>query len=137
MKRLAFIIFLIILVILLFGGYFWFYQVRYFTGRASVKSSIFSVDNSYVFVTPLQAKANGKEKIRIVVFLLDDRGLGVAGQRVELGFYEGLNVEIIQGVTDERGKAVFDVTSLKPGDYYIEIKAGGRKLKQKAHIKFI
>ncbi len=124
-------------ILLLFSGFYWFYSVRFLAGRANIKVSVFSPENSYVFTTPLQARADGKEKIRITVFLLDDRGLAVANQKVEIAFHENLSIEAIQPITDSTGKAIFDASTLKPGDYYLEVIAAGRTLPQKVHLRFI
>lgn len=136
-KKLVLIFAIILLSILFFSASFLFYIAYFSKGRANVKISVFSPENSYVFFTPLQAKADGKEKIRLTVFLLDDRGLGVANQKVELGIYPGLNIEPVQPITDQTGKAIFDISSQKPGEYYLEIKASGRTLLQKPKLKFL
>ena len=138
MSRKIFLFAAIFLIIfLLFSGFYWFYSVRFLTGRANIKVNVFSPENSYVFITPLQARADGKEKIRLTVFLLDDRGLGVANQKVEPGLHPNLKIDPIQPITDSSGKAVFEISSLKPGEYYLEIKASGRTLPQKVHLRFI
>ncbi len=136
-KRIFLFTTIFLLILLLFSGFYWFYSVRFMAGRSSLKVNVFSPENSYIFTTPLQAKADGKEKIRITVFLLDDRGLGVANQKVEITFHEGLNIEAVRPITDSTGKAIFDVSTLKPGDYYLEVKASGRTLPQKIHLRFI
>jgi len=129
--------FLIILLILLLSvSFFWIYEAKFFIGRASVSRTSFSVDNSYVFATPLRARANGQEKIRITVFVLNNQGLGVMGKRVVIGQSEALNVEMIQGLTDQLGKAVFDITSNKPGEYYLEVKVEDMTLPQKVRLSF-
>ncbi|MDO9027434.1 MAG: hypothetical protein Q7U68_01025, partial [Candidatus Roizmanbacteria bacterium] len=63
------IIFFIILLLAVIGfiGIFGLYEVKFFTGRASVSQASFSIDNSYIFSTPSQARANGQEKIRLTV----------------------------------------------------------------------
>ena len=132
------ILFVIILLLILVGFIvaFGLYEVRFFTSRATVISSSFSVDNSYVFTTPLQARANGQEKIRLTVFILNNQGLGVAGKKVFISPDPALNIEIIQGLSDDFGKAYFDISSEKTGEYYVEIKADDTALKQKAHLSF-
>ena len=40
-----------------------------------------STDNSYIFASPLRAKSNG-EQIRITVYILDDRGMGMSGNGI-------------------------------------------------------
>ncbi|MGB9707502.1 MAG: hypothetical protein ACPL1D_01985, partial [Microgenomates group bacterium] len=111
-KTLVFLSF-ILLILGLFSLVFWFYEVRFFVGRASVSQQSFSVENSYLFVAPLRAKANEKEKIRVTVFVLNNQGLGVAGKKVFIGRDQNLYIDEIQALTDNFGKAVFDIASSK------------------------
>lgn len=136
MKKFFFYLFLVSFVLLLFSLFFWLYEAKFFIGRASVTHQSFSVDNSYLFVTPLRAKANNQEKIRITVFVLNNQGLGVMGKKVFLGRDPNLNIDEIQALTDSFGKAVFDVASGKAGEYYLEVKVEDKVLPQKAHLSF-
>lgn len=136
MKKGVFYFLIIILVVILSLSFFWFYEARIFVGRASISRSSFSIENSYVFATPLKARANGQEKIRVTVFVLNDQGLGVMGKKVFLGQKEGLIVEVIQGLTDQLGKAIFDLTATKPGEYYLEVKVEETLLPQRVRISF-
>lgn len=135
MKKIIFFAALAFLFIFLFGGFFWFYEVHYATSRASVNRS-FSKENSYLFISPLRAKANGEEKIRISVFVLDGRGLGVPGKKVNLGSDPNLHVDTVQEMSDNFGKAVFDVAATKAGEYFIEVTVDGQKMAKKAHLSF-
>ena len=132
------IFFVIILLVVLIGFIvaFGLYEVKFFTSRASVISTSFSVDNSYIFTTPLQVRANGQEKIRLTVFILNNQGLGVTGKKVFVSPDPTLNIETIQGLSDDFGKAYFDISSGKTGEYYVEIKADDTALNQKAHLSF-
>jgi len=134
-KRLIFVT-LFLLLLLFFTSFFFLYEARFFVGRASVSQQSFSVENSYLFVTPLRARANGQEKIRLTVYILNNQGLGVMGKEVILRESPDLKVEAIQAVTDAFGKAFFDVASNKPGEYYLEVRVEGRILPQKAHLTF-
>ncbi len=125
-----------LVILLAFALFFGLYEVQFFTNRASIKRVSFSVDNSYVFITPLRAKANTQEKIRVTVFVLDDQGLGVLGKKVILGQNEALNVENIQALTDNFGKAYFDVSASKVGEYFLDVKVDDESLKQNAHLVF-
>jgi len=125
-----------LLVLISFSFFFGLYEVRFFKSRASVSQASFSVDNSYLFVSPLRAKANGQEKIRITVFVLNSQGLGVLGKEVFLSRDPSLSIDIVQGQTDNFGKAVFDVSSTKAGEYYLEVSVDGQRLPQKAHLSF-
>jgi len=134
-KNLLFLVFFLIILIF-FSGFFWLYEAKFLVGRASVSQASFSVDNSYVFLTPLRAKANNSEKIRITVFVLNNQGLGVLGKTVTLGQDPNLSVEGIQIQSDSYGKATFDVSSNLAGDYFLEVKVDGTTLPQKAHLSF-
>lgn len=127
---------IILLILILFSGFFWFYEVQYLPGRASVSQSSFSVENSYVFLSPLKAKANSQEKLRMTVFVLNSKGLGVMGKRVALENIGNLSVETIQGLSDDLGKAVFDISSTQPGEFYINVKVDGASLPQKTRLSF-
>ena len=107
-------------------------------GRAQTSRSQgkLSAENSYVFASPLSATANGKEKIRITVFLLDTEGLGVQEKRVYLGQTTALAIQEIQAITDSSGKALFDVSSTKKGEYLVEVGVEKSILPQRARITF-
>lgn len=132
------LIYFVILLIILFGFtiFFGLYEVKFFTGRASISQASFSVDNSYIFSTPSQARANGQEKIRVTVFVLNNQGLGVMGKKVFISPDQALNIESIQGLTDSYGKAYFDISATKPAEYFLEIKADDTVLRDKAHLVF-
>ena len=101
-----------------------------------VSSPSLSLDNSYVFASPLRAKIGG-EKIRITVFVLDSRGIGILGKKVVVGGGNLLNVTPIQPVTDGVGRATFDISSeTNPGTFIIQATADGTQLVQKATISF-
>lgn len=129
-----FLTFLFILI--LFSVFFWLYEAQFFIGRASVSQTSFSVDNSYLFTTPLRAKANGKEKIRITIFLLNNQGMGALGKKIVINQDANLLIDSIQSTTDQYGKAFFDVASNKSGEYFIEVSVDGESLSQKAHLSF-
>ena len=119
-----------------FISVFGLYEVKFFSSRADVSQASFSIDNSYVFSTPSQARANGQEKIRLTVFILNNQGLGVLGKKIFVGTDPSLSIETIQGLTDSYGKAYFDISASKPAEYFLEIKADNTTLNQKAHLIF-
>jgi len=136
MKRNLLFLAIILLIFVIFSGFFWLYEAKFMVGRASVSQASFSVDNSYVFLTPLRAKANSQERIRLTVFVLNNQGLGVLGKAVILGKDPSISVEGIQARTDNYGKATYDVSSSKPGEYFLEVKIEDTLLPQKAHLSF-
>lgn len=103
--------------------------------RASVSGEP-SLENSYLFASPLYASAGGEEKIRVTIFILDSQGLGVSGQSVALGENAKLLIRSVQDMTDAYGKAVFEASSSVPGEYIVEAKVGNRTLPQSLHISF-
>lgn len=110
------------------------------TGRATPGSagnpSDLSLSNSYVFASPITAEATGQSIIRVIVFLLDSQGLGVAGQKVALKVPTVLAVSQTQPITDTFGRATFDVTSSSPGSYTISAVVGGVSLPQTVGVSF-
>src|SRR3989339_1527647 len=132
------VLFFVVLLFILFSfvAVFGLYEVKFFNTRADVSQASFSIDNSYIFSTPSQARANGQEKIRLTVFVLNNQGLGVLGKKIFIGTDPSLNIEAIQGLTDNYGKAYFDISSSKAGEYFLEIKADDTALKTKAHLVF-
>jgi len=136
MKKFLPLLIIFLLILSFFSIYFLLYQAKFFIGRASVSSASFSVDNSYLFLTPLRAKANGQERIRVTVFVLNNQGLGVMGKRVILGQDANLSIEAVQSLTDNLGKGIYDISSIKPGEYYLEVKVDDKTLPQKVQLSF-
>ncbi len=127
---------LFFLILISFSLFFFFYETQYFGSRASMTKVDISVDNSYVFTNPLKASADGKEKIRVTIFVLNSQGLGVYGKKVNMGVDPRLVVDSVQQNTDSTGKAVFDFSSVSPGEYYLEVSIDELKLPQKARLSF-
>lgn len=94
------------------------------------------LENSYLFASPLQAKADGKEQIRLTVFLLDGRGLGVANQSVTIDIPQTVSINNSQEITDENGKAIFDLSSPVAQTISITAKSNGLSLPQKVKLIF-
>jgi len=136
MKKTLLILSIALFSLIVFSMFFWFQEVKFFKIKADVSQASFSVDNSYVFITPLRAQANGQEKIRLTVFILNNQGLGVLGKKIELGNDQNLKIEAIQTITDQLGKAIFDISSTKTGEYYIDVTVDGTKLNQRGHLSF-
>ena len=115
------------------------YYIRFrtsITPKASTLNitSIVSISNSYVFASPLRAKANG-DLIRVTVFLLDDEGNGIFDKKVSLRVLEGqLDIKEVQSLTDETGKAIFDVASSTIGTYNLEAFTTDIVLPQKVKV---
>jgi len=136
MKKSILFVVIFLMILIGFSVVFGLYEVKFFSSRASIASSSFSVDNSYVFITPLTAGANGQEKIRLTVFVLNNQGIGVLGKKVFISPDPALSIETIQGLTDNYGKAYFNIASNKAGEYYLEVKVDDTALNQKAHLSY-
>lgn len=134
-KRIFIAVFIIILILLLFLVVFFLQKQTTTSGKASGSGEP-SLENSYLFASPLYASSGGVEKIRVTVFVLDSQGSGVIGRKVILGQSPNLNSMALQDTTDTYGKAVFDVSSLTPGDYLIEVSVDNQTLKQTLHVTF-
>jgi len=133
------IVVLIIILLSLWSTVYFINQRTSFFGRASspsLSSGEIALDNSYIFASPLSAKANGKEKIRITVFILDSQGKGVYGQPVFLGEDERLEVKEVQAITDNIGRAMFDVSSFTVTDYFVEASVNNQVLPQRVKVSF-
>ncbi len=136
MKRSVLFFVVLLLILFSFVAVFGLYEVKFFNTRADVSQASFSIDNSYIFSTPSQARANGQEKIRLTVFVLNNQGLGVLGKKVLIETDSSLVIDAIQGSTDNYGKAFFDISATKPAQYFLEIKIDDKALNQKAHLVF-
>lgn len=134
-KNIGILLFLTTFLMLL-TSFFWLRSNQITVGRADVSRRDISVENSYVFVTPIRARANGLEKIRITVFALNNQGLGVLGKRVSLANTGTLSVDLVQNISDDLGKSIFDVATSQAGEYYLEVQVDGQTLPQKAHLSF-
>lgn len=121
----------------LLASLFLIYRTTVFFGKATtVNTAPVTLDNSYLFASPLQAKADNAEMIRITVFLLDGRGLGVANIPVKLTVPSIIKTKDINATTDDSGKAIFDLSSPLAGSYPISAKVGDKDLPQKVKIMF-
>lgn len=130
-----------ILIIFLFTLGILVYYIRFrtsITPKASTFNivSVVSISNSYLFASPIRAKASG-DLIRITIFLLDDEGNGIFDKKVNLRTLEGLvEIKEVQSLTDETGMAVFDITSDTVGLYTIEAFTEDLVLPQKVKVTF-
>lgn len=132
------IFFIILLIFGLITGVFLVTKTTLFKSRASTSSSQLPVkENSYLFASPIQAKADSLEKIRVTVFLLDSNGLGVSRQSVNLKVPSQIQVEALQSTTDDLGKATFNLSSNFPGKYEISASTPNFSLSQKINLLFL
>lgn len=133
-KTIILIVFLFFSLIASLGLVF---RTTVFYGKASYgNTSPIALENSYLFASPVQAQADGKEKIRITIFLLDGRGLGVVNQPVNLSLPSPLIPDSKEKVTDDLGKVTFDVTSTTTGKFPVSASTNGTTLSQKVNVLF-
>lgn len=99
-------------------------------------SEMMSLENSYVFASPISALSNGTSVIRITIFVLDEQGLGILGKKVDLSIKGSLVIVPVQQVTDQMGRAIFDLTCENPGNYTINASVSGATLPQAVQISF-
>jgi len=132
------ILFIILLVLGLSITVLLITQTTIFRSRASNTNSHLPIkENSYLFASPIQAKADGQEKIRVSVFLLDSNGLGVSQQIVTLKVPSSIQTETLQGTTDDLGKATFNLFSTIPGKFEISAFTPTLILSQKINLLFL
>lgn len=132
------IFFVILLVFGLITGVYLVTQTTLFKSRASSSSTrLPTKENSYLFASPIQAQADGLEKIRVTIFLLDSNGLGVSRQEVTLKVPSPIEVETLQSTTDDLGKATFNLFTSFPGKYEISASTSGFSLSQKINLLFL
>ncbi len=137
MSTLKYLLIIALLLLALAGTVFLTLRVVVFSNRAATgNSSPVALANSYLFASPLQAKADNQEKIRLTVFLLDGRGLGVPNQRVSVTPPAALTLTAVQATSDDTGKAVFDLSSSTAGTYSLEAKTDSGTLPQKVRVTF-
>ncbi len=113
-----------------------------FFGRASGPSAgggsgLLSLENSYLFASPVQASADGESSIRVTAFIMNSQGLGIAGQKVGLKYSGNLRLSEVQAVTDTFGRAIFDLSANTPGSYTITGEVGGVSLPQTVSVSFL
>lgn len=126
----------IILIIALIASVSLVLKTTIFGSKAATVSSSVVLENSYLFASPIQAKADGQEKVRITVFLLDGRGLGVPNQTVILNTPSQVTVKESQNITDTSGKAIFDLSSSIIKTFNISAQVGNKVLPQQVKIVF-
>lgn len=140
-KKPNYLILIIILLIFLITLGILVYYIRFQTSIAPKASSFntfktVSTVNSYVFASPVRAKAGG-DLIRVTVFILDSEGNGIFDQKVTVSTDDSsLKIKDIQSLTDETGKAVFDVSSDIAKIYTLSVSSNNVLLSQTLKVVF-
>jgi len=94
-----------------------------------------SVRDSYVIGEVILAKADGKDKNIVNVFVLDENSKGVSGKTVSLDT-DGMETENMFKVSDSDGKASFDLVSEKEGQFEIGASIEGVPLNNSIKVTF-
>ena len=105
-----------------------------FFQKATSNSSF--INNSYIFASPIQAKASDKELIRVTVFILNDKGLGIPGKAVTLLPSPSLHINNEITVTDTYGKATFDIYSDLQGKFNLKAKIDNYEILENVSVVF-
>ncbi len=105
------------------------------SGQASGGSN-FSIENSYLFASPLEVRAGNIDKIRVTVFVLNKQGVGVANQQVMLSRSPELIIAQQNSLTDSYGRAIFDLSSAVAGEYVVGAAVGNLKFKESVKVIF-
>ena len=93
-----------------------------------------SLESSLIIGEKVMAKADGQEKARLNVFVMDKDGKGVKGKSVELtGDLSGLPMNTI---TEEEGRAIFEVSSMNKGQFRLGANVEGMELGKFVTITF-
>lgn len=130
------ILVLVIILLVVFGAYFLLEERITLFGRAAGGEGKYSLENSYIFTSPVIASAGGQEKIKVSVFLLSPEGKGVANKRIILTATPSLTVSELQPETDEKGQAIFEISSGQPGRYILQASIEGNVLPQSVTVTF-
>ena len=116
---------IIIIVALILGVSLVFYLASSVIPKALITmtkasgSAKVSINNSFIIGEKILAKADGKDKCIVNVFVLDAKGKGISGKQVQLS---GLSDLI--SINNEKGKASFEMTSNLAGNYELKASVG-------------
>lgn len=135
-KKTTIIIIILLSLSLLLLTYLTFKTNLFFKQKTLQTPNPPSLQNSYLFASPLKAKADLQEKIRLTVVLLNNQGLGIKDQKVELDLDQNLQIDAIQELTDDSGIAIFDLSSPTPRKFKVNAKVGSYSLPQTLEITF-
>lgn len=134
-KKLGALLTLLVLLFSFFITYVVFNkQIKTFT-RASEEFNP-SAEKSLIFAWPLTAKADGKEKVMINVFVRNEKNQPLSNKVVSLSTTLG-QIDVNTQTTDKSGKTTFNLLSNETGIAKIEAVIDNKtQLKQSITIKF-
>jgi hypothetical protein len=135
MKKILAILFLFLLFLSLIISVYLVRSRVNFMPRATEPGQL-SLENSYLFASPLVARAGDQEKITVSIFILSDQGLGIVGKQVSLYSAPQLSATTVRGETDSRGLALFEVTSSVPGQFNLWATVPEGRVQQTVTVTF-
>ncbi len=138
MRSNKFLLFIILFLLLALTAslYLVLKNTSLFTRASTTSNQDIALQNSYLFASPIQAKAGGEEKVRVTVFILDTQGLGISSKTVALEASGGVTITPLSPVTDDTGKATFDLSSIAPGRARLSATVDGAKVPQTVSVIF-
>jgi len=135
-KRTTTIIIILLTLALFLLVYLTFKSNLFFKQKTTQAPNPPSLQNSYLFASPLKAKADLQEKIRVTVILLNNQGLGIKDQKVQLNLDNNLHSEAVQELTDDSGTVIFDLSSSATGEFKISATVASYTLPQQLTINY-
>ena len=132
-------------ILLLLGGLFALVLIYYLstnvipkmlvTASKAAPATKVSISDSYVLASKILARADGIDKCKVNVFLMDEKRKGVAGKRIEL---EGGGViEAVDGfVSNKNGMVAFEISSNEAGQFELTAKVEGVPLSNGVKVTF-
>ena len=101
--------------------------------RAGVGTRV-SLADSYVIGERLLARADGEDKCRVNVFLMDEQGRSVPGKKVVLTGMIGILED--EGISDKNGKVSYEMVSEKEGQFELRAVIEGVEIPQRVTVTF-
>jgi len=94
-----------------------------------------SIGGSYLLGDKMVAVADGKDKAKVNVFVLDNSGKPVSKKLVSLAGIETIS-PVGNGFSDNQGKVSFEMTSTVEGVFPLEASVEGVPLPRKVSVTF-
>ncbi|MDK2357160.1 Ig-like domain-containing protein [Enterobacter hormaechei] len=113
-------------------------------GKATQKNTTFVADSATAEITdanltinPDGAVADGVAKNGVEATVTDANGNLVPGVEVDFSISEGANIHVVQGTTDENGKAYAEITSMKAGTFLVSAHVVGSAQFARKNTRFV
>ena len=104
------------------------------TMTKAAPATVISLGDSRVLAEKILARADGKDKCSVNVFVMDKNGKGVAGKQVSMEGLDGIVPTV--ATTNSDGKATFTMTSTKEGTFKLTALVGGSPLPREVKVTF-